>query len=69
MRAFKELPLKEAMSRAVVTYLCKTEGHFKPSGVSGQCEPEDVQRPHEPLHGQMEIDGHVLNSVCDEYRD
>ncbi len=43
MRAFKELPLKEAMSRVVVTYLCKTERHFMPSAVLGQCEPEAVQ--------------------------
>ncbi len=42
MCAFKELPLKGAMSRVVVTYLCKTEGHFKPSAVLGQCEPEAV---------------------------
>ncbi len=42
MCAFKELPLKEAMSRVVVTYLCKTEGHFKPSAGLGQCEPEAV---------------------------
>ncbi len=42
MCAFQELPLKEAMFRVVVTYLCQTEGHIKPSAVFGQCEPEAV---------------------------
>ncbi len=42
MCAFRELSLKEAMSRVVVTYLCKTAGHIKPSAVLGQCEPEAV---------------------------
>ncbi len=42
MCALREISLMEAMSRVVVTYLFKTEGHFKPSAVLGQCEPEAV---------------------------